>query len=44
MLEIAIAFITGVISPVTVMVVKNKIENRKKVQCNWNILGKKPSE
>jgi hypothetical protein len=30
MLEIAIAFITGVISPVTVMVVKNKIENRKK--------------
>jgi hypothetical protein len=30
MLEIAIAFITGVISPVTIMIVKNRLEKRKK--------------
>lgn len=30
MLEIAIAFITGVISPVTILLIKNKLENNKK--------------
>jgi hypothetical protein len=30
MLEIVIAFITGVISPVTIMIVKNSLEKRKK--------------
>lgn len=30
MLEIAIAFITGVISPVTILLIKNRLENKKK--------------